>query len=335
MNQPTPATPDDSAIRRAWQREKAARKLAEQLLEDKSRELYIANRDLQSRADALQQTLNELRDTQEQLLQSEKLASLGQLAAGVAHEINNPMGFITSNLGSLRDYLHGYRDTLRAARAACAAVQNGNLAQAGELAEQTEASYAEHDLDFAEEDIDELLDDSLKGAQRVRDIVQGLRNFARVDSRELESFDLNDCLRDALKLARVELDQRADVHSHFAELPALQGNAGQLTQVLVNLLVNAAQAIDGHGRVEVSSRLVGDTAQVDIRDNGCGISAEDRDKLFTPFFTTKPVGSGTGLGLSISYGIVQKHGGHIEVESEPGSGSRFTVILPLANTNPD
>ncbi|GEM_PF-3553739 len=292
----------------------------------------------------LQHAIAELQQTQAQLVQSEKLASLGQMAAGVAHEINNPLSFVNSNLGMLREYLGGYRETLAASRKALAELRDGDAGTALARAADVEALYAAHDLEFVEQDIDELLADALDGTRRVRDIVCDLRNFSRVDEGDRADLDLNDCARYALKITHAELARHAEVVCDFAELPPIHASAGQLGQVLINLLVNASQAVasqraalqaagaaDRPGRIHLSTAQCGDDAvQVVISDNGSGISEPALDKLFTPFFTTKPEGEGTGLGLSVSYGIVQKHGGRIEVDSAPGRGTTFSVILPRA-----
>lgn len=276
--------------------------------------------------DALAETNARLRKSQKQLVQSEKMASLGTLAAGVAHEINNPIGFIQANLTTLRDYqavllplVEDYRGVVQARAAA-----------EPELREQWERRLQGEDLDFLLEDMESLVADTVEGGRRVAEIVAGLRSFAHGGGSRDELMDVNDCVSVALSLASNELKYKAEVEQSLAELPPIRGSSGQITQVLVNLLVNAVQALDTKGgRVRVETLLQGDSVAIRVSDNGCGIAPEHLDQLFTPFFTTKEVGSGTGLGLSISQGLVESHGGSIQAESRQGEGTQMTVILPI------
>lgn len=268
-----------------------------------------------------------LRASQKQLIQSEKMASLGTLAAGVAHEINNPIGFIQSNIGNLREYqavllplVEDYRDLVRARAEA-----------EPELLEKWNRRLQGEDLDFLLEDMESLVKDTAEGSRRVAEIVAGLRKFSHSGGSRDEWLDVNDCVSTALNLVGNELKYKAEVvEQYLGELPLIRGNQGQITQVLVNLLVNAAQAMDSPGRIKVETRVLENSVLVRVSDTGHGISAEHMDHLFTPFFTTKEVGTGTGLGLSISHGLVESHGGSISVESEPGRGSVFSVELPLS-----
>ncbi|MBK1720199.1 sensor histidine kinase [Thiocystis violacea] len=275
--------------------------------------------------DQLAETNRRLRMSQKQLVQSEKMASLGTLAAGVAHEINNPIGFIQGNLANLREYqavllplIEDYRELVQA-----------RAATEPELLGRWEARLHGEDLDFLLEDMESLLTDTAEGSQRVAAIVAGLRSFAHGGDSRDEPLDLNECVTAALSLAGNEIKYKADVEQRLGELPPIRGNPGQITQVLVNLLVNAAQAIDGWGLIGVETLRRGDSVAVRVSDSGRGIAPEHMDQLFTPFFTTKDVGAGTGLGLSISHGIIESHGGIIHAESEPGRGSVFTVTLPI------
>ena len=276
--------------------------------------------------DALAESSARLLASQRQLIQSEKMASLGTLAAGVAHEINNPMGFIQGNLSALNDYqrvlrglIEDYRNLIEA-RAECEP----------ELQQRWSARLEGEDIDFLLEDIESLVADSLEGSRRVTAIVAGLRSFAHSGESRDESVDVNECVRAALTIANNELKYKADVTHDLIELPSIRGNTAQITQVLVNIFVNAAQAIEGWGEIHIETGVEGRFVVVHVRDTGCGIEPQHLDQLFTPFFTTKPVGFGTGLGLSISHGLVESHGGHIQVESEPGRGSRFSIHLPIA-----
>jgi two-component system, NtrC family, sensor kinase len=257
-----------------------------------------------------------LREAQAALVQSEKLASLGRLAAGVAHEINNPIAYVTNNLAVLR------RD-MQAALAALDAYRQGHTADAARLEE-------EGDIAYFQENFARTCDKTLEGLCRVRDIVSNLRDFARLDEAEFKEADLNAALESALEILQHEVKHK-DVHvvTHLEPLPALLCHPGKINQVFLNLLVNAVQACEPGGIVSARTRLEAGQAVVEVQDNGCGIKPEHRSRLFEPFFTTKPIGQGTGLGLSVSYGTIRDHGGSIEVESEVGRGSTFRIRLPL------
>lgn len=262
-----------------------------------------------------------LREAHDQLLQSEKMASIGQLAAGIAHEINNPVGFVNSNMGALKNYvdaLFGVIDEIEQAAAGTALAPR--LAAIGQKAE----------LDFLKEDIAALVAESMDGLKRVRDIVQALKDFSHVGEAEWQFADLHRGLDTTLNIVANEIKYKATVEKHYGRLPEVNCLASQLNQVFMNLLVNAAHAIDGRGVITIRTGADSDWVWVAIGDNGCGIPAENLTRIFEPFFTTKPVGSGTGLGLSLSYSIVNKHGGKIEVDSTPGVGTVFTVRLPVA-----
>ena len=278
-----------------------------------------------SSRDALAEANARLLASQRQLVQSEKMASLGTLAAGVAHEINNPMGFIQGNLSTLDEYQQVLRGLVEDYRA----LVEARAEHEPELQRRWSARLGGEDIDFLLEDIESLVADSLEGSRRVAAIVAGLRNFAHSGESRDEAVDVDECVRAALTIANNELKFKADVVYDPGERPLIRGNAAQITQVLVNLLVNAAQAIEDWGQIHVETEVEGRFVVVHVRDSGRGIEPQHLDQLFTPFFTTKPVGSGTGLGLSISHGLVESHGGHIQVESEPGRGSRFSIHLPI------
>lgn len=272
----------------------------------------------------LEEAYTELKQTQSQILQQEKMASIGQLAAGVAHEINNPMGFISSNLTSLGKYMEkinvfnaAFLETVRSKG------DTDTVALLEELRKKMK-------IDFILEDISGLLAESHDGAERVRRIVQDLKSFSHVDDTQCKLFSVNDCLTSTLNMARNEIKYVAEVEQEYdPELPLLSGYPQQLNQVFMNILVNAAHAIEGHGIIKIKTML--ETADIIIRisDSGKGIVAENLTRIFEPFFTTKDVGKGTGLGLSISYDIIKKHGGAIDVESEVGVGTAFIIRLPL------
>jgi len=291
--------------------------------------LYRARRELGEREEKLRHNLTELeaahaklKAMSSQLLQSEKMASIGQLAAGVAHEINNPIGFVNSNLGTLKRYV----DSLLHLIDEYAALE---AAAAPELRQRLAAAKQDMDLEFMREDIVGLIAESIEGAGRVRRIVQDLRDFSHPGEAEWQSVDLHVGLESTLNVAWNELKYKAEVVRDYGELPLVECLSSQLNQVFLNLLVNAAQAIEARGRITLRTRCEGDWVCIAVSDTGRGMTPEVRDKVFEPFFTTKPIGQGTGLGLSMAYGIVAKHGGRIDVASEPGRGSTFTVRLPV------
>lgn len=290
------------------------------LLQDRS-EVMRAQRELSENYRDLQVTNARLAEAQNQLLQSEKMASLGQLAAGVAHEINNPIGFVNSNLGSLRRYVEALLALLQAQERA---------APPEELARLRAAA----DLDYLIEDLPQLLDESEEGLSRVKKIVQDLKDFSRVDAADWQDADLNAGLESTLNVVMNEVKYKAEIVRDYGPLPPVRCLAGQLNQVFMNLIVNAAHAIEGHGRLTlrtgVATQAEREFAWVEVQDTGVGMPPEVLKRIFEPFFTTKPVGKGTGLGLSLSFSIVQKHGGCIEVDSAPGQGTRFRVWVPVA-----
>ncbi|MBI2306203.1 MAG: PAS domain-containing protein [Rhodocyclales bacterium] len=292
----------------------------EHLIEERTAELAEANTRLAGERHELQQLLHTVEQTQQQLLQSEKLAAIGQLAAGVAHEINNPIGFVTSNLGTLKDYVGKLLAVIDAYEGATPETLTENVKAARERA----------DLEFLREDIPALLAESEDGLQRVTRIVQDLRNFSRIDNAERERADLNAALESTLNVVWNELKYKAEVIRELGDVPPVECVPAQINQVFMNLLVNAAQAIPQRGRITLRSGAGDGHVWFEIEDTGSGMPEEVRKRIFEPFFTTKPVGKGTGLGLSISYDIiVKKHGGRLDVSSEPGRGTLFRISLPL------
>ena len=280
--------------------------------------LQRANQELRS--------LNEsLRRAQHQLLQSERLASIGQLAAGVAHEINNPIGYVFSNFGTLEVYLQRLFEMLDAYEQAESALANRDIATG--LA----ALRGQVELDYLKQDIPMLMGESREGLSRVRKIVQDLKDFSRVDThQEWVWASLHQGIDSTLNIVANEIKYRADVRREYGTLPDIECLPSELNQVFLNLLVNAAHAFGlERGLIVVRSGDAGDEVWVEVEDNGSGIAPEYLARVFDPFFTTKPVGRGTGLGLSLAYGIVQKHHGRIDVRSDPGRGSCFRVTLPV------
>lgn len=287
------------------------------------------NRALTQERAEQQALIHKLEEAHNQLLQSEKMASIGQLAAGVAHEINNPIGYVNSNLGTLRTYLDQLLEVLDAyaeIEPACDPAQRERLAAVKRAA----------DLEYLREDILALLRESGEGVQRVKQIVQDLKDFSHVDEAEWQVADLHQGLDSTLNVVHNEIKYRADVIREYGDIPRIECLPSQLNQVFMNMLVNAAHAMDEarRGKIVVRTGRAGDEVWVEFADDGKGIAPENLKRIFDPFFTTKPVGKGTGLGLSLSYGIVEKHHGRIEVQSTPGQGTTFRISLPVAQTPP-
>jgi len=273
--------------------------------------------------DELERAYGELKATQAKIVQQEKMASIGQLAAGVAHEINNPMGFISSNLGTLRKYLGRLTEHVAYISQAIASLPDEVFRQ--NFLDNRKALK----IDYIIEDGKELIDESLDGAERVRSIVQNLKSFSRVDESECKPVDINECLESTLKIVWNEVKYRANVVRDLGTLPLIRCFPQQLNQVFMNLLVNAAQAIENQGEIRVRTWHENDSVFASVSDSGCGIPEKTLSRIFEPFFTTKEVGKGTGLGLSITYDIIKKHQGEIYVESRPGQGTSFTIRLPI------
>jgi PAS domain S-box-containing protein len=280
--------------------------------------------------ETLQKAYKELKEAQAHLLQSEKMASLGQMAAGVAHEINNPVGFVSSNLRTLEEYMADLLQLIGGYESLLGAVERSDPEAVEGEKKRVRALSKQVDVGFLMEDLSRLVQQSLDGMERVRQIVQDLKEFSHVDRAERMRFNINQGIESTLNIVWNELKYKAEVIKELGELPELSCYPQQLNQVFMNLLVNAAQAMPQKGKIWIRSYVTGDQVAVEIEDSGCGIPEENLKKIFDPFFTTKPVGKGTGLGLSVSYGIVQKHKGKIEVESTVGKGTKFRVLLPIA-----
>jgi hemerythrin-like metal-binding protein len=306
----------------------ALRQLNEQLeerVQQRTAAIEQANRQLQANNEELKQLNQKLESAHTQLLQSEKMASIGQLAAGVAHEINNPVGFVNSNLGTLGRYMMNMFEVIKAYETAEARVGGGTCPEVAEMKKKVDFAYLM-------EDIPSLLKESQDGLARVKRIVQDLKDFSHVDESNWQMANLEQGMDSTLNVVNNEIKYKAQVVRQYAGLPDIECMPSQLNQVFMNLLVNAAQAIEKNGSITVRSGKEGEMVWMEVEDTGKGIPAEHLSRIFDPFFTTKPVGKGTGLGLSLSYGIVQKHHGRIEVHSEVGKGSRFRVWVPLQQT---
>lgn len=291
-------------------------------------DIKTAHENLQKNFDRITDINAKLEEAQNQLLQSEKMASIGQLAAGVAHEINNPLGFVSSNIGALGRYS---ANLLALGYAVDLELKDKTLASDGDSPWGRLAKcLSGFDFEFLAEDLPDLLAETEDGLSRVKRIVQDLKDFSRVDHEEWAEADINQGLDSTLNVVRNEVKYKAEVVKRYGQLPRVKCLAAQINQVLMNLIVNAAQAIKDKGVITLETEVRGDWIAVCVSDTGCGMTDEVRKRIFEPFYTTKPVGQGTGLGLSLSYSIIQKHGGRIEVESSPGAGTKFTVHLPVA-----
>ncbi|WP_346353962.1 ATP-binding protein [Azotosporobacter soli] len=311
----------------ALQGEVAERKRAETKLEQKRAEIEAA--------------YAELKNMQSQIVQQEKMASIGQLAAGVAHEINNPMGYIISNLGMLQSYTEklnaflAVQDEFKAAllqlpkeHVQCQQCQERIAALTAEL----EQARTRLEIDYLLADTQDLLKETLDGADRVKKIVQDLKSFARFDDVRKIS-NVNEGIESTVNIIWNELKYKAAVEKDLGVIPDINCNLGQLNQVFMNLLLNAVQAIEGSGRIAIRSWQEGKFIFISVSDTGKGIEPEAINRIFEPFYTTKEIGEGTGLGLSVSYDIVKKHGGEISVASELGQGTTFTIKLPISDLN--
>jgi signal transduction histidine kinase len=290
------------------------------------------NRDLEAmveeRTSELLRANHELRETQSHLVQQEKMASIGQLVAGVAHEINNPVNFIQGNVHFLREHTDALVAALRAVEAVAS---NPTL----DLPAELERIREEYELDYVLGDLPGVFESCDEGVERTTTVVRDLRTFSRHDEAECQSVNLSESLESTLGLLRSRLTG-IRVEREYDDLPLVECLAGQMGQVFLNLLTNAADAVGDSGTIRVRARTMdADRVCVEVEDDGCGIAPDQLDRIFDPFFTTKEVGKGTGLGLSITYGIVYRHGGRIEVASAPGEGTCFRVELPVCFTAPD
>lgn len=283
-----------------------------------------SERQLQQSYEALKELNRKLADAQSQLLQSEKMASIGQLAAGVAHEINNPIGFVSSNLGTMGNYVDILFKLIGSYEFVAASAR-----EKGVPTESVEEVKKAIDYAFLKEDLDSLLNESRDGVQRVKRIVQDLKDFSLVDEAEWQWSDINQGIESTLNVMWTEIKGKAEVDRDYGAVPEIYCLPQQLNQVFMNILMNASQAIGAQGKIAIRTSTADGWVCAAFSDAGQGIPPEIINRIFDPFFTTKPVGKGTGLGLSLAYGIVKKHKGRIEVDSEPGKGTTFRVWLPL------
>ena len=280
---------------------------------------------------SLAQAYEKLKDSQAALVQSEKMASLGQMVAGVAHEINTPLGYVQNNLEMARDAYGRIAELNGAYDALFVMMQSPGASEVaiGEHFARLQQMREEFAEVYPRESMDGLYSDSLYGMQQISEIVVNLKNFSRLDHAAVDNVDLNECVISALTIGKNVIKHKAEVVRDFGVLPKVSCSPSQINQVFLNLVTNAAQAIEGRGRILIKTLADEQYVHVVVRDSGKGIPQEDLARIFDPFFTTKPIGEGTGLGLSIVFGIVKEHGGHIQVKSEVGKGTAFCVSLPI------
>ncbi len=299
-----------------------------------SRKLAIAKMELAEYTEELENKVKsrtfELKEKQNQLVQSEKMASVGQLAAGVAHEINNPVGFIMGNIEVLKEYRENIQYVLK-----CYSVLETQIEKTGDasliaLLDKVREIKKQKEMDYIVDDMEPLINDSLQGSKRIQKIVQDLKSFSRVDDGEPKEVNLNqDVIETALRLVWNELKYKCTIHKSLGKIPPYICHPNELSQVVMNILVNAADAISEKGHITLTSFMEHNNINIHITDTGEGIDENNMRKLFDPFFTTKEIGKGTGLGLSISQGLVEKHKGEITVSGQPGEGTTFKIVLPL------
>jgi signal transduction histidine kinase len=265
----------------------------------------------------------ELQASKQHLIQSEKMASLGQLTAGIAHEINNPVSFIAGGIDALKQNYQDIKEILTEYMALDAEADNR------EKLKEIQQKQKKFDINSIFEEIEQLYFSVKNGALRTTEIVKGLRNFSRLDEDVLKKANIEDCIDSTLIILRSQMKERIEVIKDYAGVPEIFCYPGQLNQVFINILNNAAQAIDGPGKIWIATSVTGGMISIRIKDSGKGISPHVKDRIFDAFFTTKEVGVGTGLGLSITYGIIEKHKGQIKVESPGGGGAEFTILIPV------
>lgn len=311
---------DDYNYKKAYLREKSARDQLETLLEDKTRALFIANQELEEK-------LETVKNQQITLMQSEKMATLGTLSAGMAHEINNPLAYITSNVASIKFIKPVLVSLMTAAQQFVD--KSISVTQLESILVQLNR---ENDLSFIVDDIDDLVDDTQEGLERIAHIVSNLVDFASLKDNVTTMADITESLNGTLKLLENQLGACA-IELHIEKLPLTQCNISSMKQVFVNLLINAKHACDDlhdqQGKITIKLFANKSNIYIEVADNGCGMDADTLKQMFDPFFTTKPVGQGTGMGMAIVYNVLKEHNGTIEVESEVGKGSLIRCVIPI------
>jgi len=301
------------------------------ITQDKDRSLLERSIDISSKE--YNENMEKIRMLQSQLIQQEKMAGIGQLSAGIAHEINNPLGYTQSNLDTLKKYLDKIKDFLDTLKNIESTLKTEPTEDIRNLLEVIKSSQKKNKINIISDDIEDLIGESIVGLSRIEKIVKSLLGFARSSTSEFEDYDLNKGIIDTLAVANNEIKYFATVVEEPRDIPHIEAAGGSINQVLLNLIINAVHAIKDtshKGTITLKTFAENDSVYCSITDNGVGISKANLDSIFTPFFTTKPVGTGTGLGLSIAYDIiVNKHAGEIKIESEEGKGTTFTLRLPI------
>lgn len=300
----------------AYHRERKTRRRAEQLLEDKSRMLHQRNQELE-------QINHQLLSQQASMLKQEKLATLGTLAAGVAHEINNPLAFVTSNISALDEYHSAYHSLYKLFKDI-----ESDLMQ--DKQERLQTLVKQLDLEYLDSDLPHLMKQTLDGLDRVRKIVLSLRNFSRSQEGDRDFTNLNEGIESTLRLVQSELKHGIDVVLDLKELPKIYCNPSEINQVILNIVVNASHALKDRPNptIKISTNADDKNVLITIEDNGIGMSAETLNNIFVPFYTTKPIGQGTGMGMAIAHKIISEHHGSIDVSSEINKGTCFSISLP-------
>jgi len=309
-------------VTRRRQMEETLKKNQEELIR-KNEEIDTNRKNIQITLERLEKAYEEQKSSQLKILQQEKMASIGQLAAGVAHELNNPMSFISSNLGTLNKYVNRLLDFISVQSEEIKSLENAAAVR------KVNKKRKELKLDDIIGDIHVMIKESLDGAERVKKIVYELNCFSRMDEEEYKSADINECIESAITIVRNELKYRSTLEKDYGKLPRIKCYPRQINQIFVNLLINAVQSIAEQGTIRIKTWHEDGSAWMEVSDTGSGIQQENLVKIFEPFFTTKDAGEGTGLGLSITYEIVQRHKGEITVKSELGKGTTFTIRIPV------
>jgi PAS domain S-box-containing protein len=299
-----------------------------------NQKLTVAIRQINQKNQTLENTLAQLKESQFRILESEKMASIGQLAAGVAHEINNPTGYVSSNLKTLHDYQQGllkviplYRQLVSMVK--CLSSTGADSADLSALVNRISDAEAVEDIDYILNDIVSLISESREGTRRIKKIVNDLKEFSHPGEDAKKETNINDNIETTLNIVWNEIKYKAEVEKDFGDIPLLLCYPQRLNQVFLNILVNAAHAIESNGAIRIKTRHASSQVEITISDNGCGIPEENLTRIFDPFFTTKPVGKGTGLGLHLAYNIIKEHGGTIEARSRVGEGTSFIIRLPV------
>ncbi|MCD4779218.1 MAG: histidine kinase [Candidatus Omnitrophica bacterium] len=310
-------------------------KFIDQAYNFKDKEIHLLERTMDLSFQELREAYKKLKETQMRLVQSEKMAVIGQLAAVVAHEINNPIGFINSNILTLADYFQTITKILQLMDDLKQAVIQQNTAHMRMVLKEIQQLEETQNFDFIQKDISMILQESIIGLNRVKNIIIDLNSLARDDNSDEKKFlQISDVIEHALTIVWNKIKKNATVIKNYNKVPLIKSNSQRLGQVFINLFINAAQAMKQKGTLEIETYASEKNVFIKISDTGEGIPQDNLNKIFDPFFTTKPVGKGTGLGLSISYEIIKRHGGDMQVQSEIGSGTTFIIRIPIVPPSP-